>query len=151
MRAAALALAALITGCTTAPAEEQPLSATEQAAMLAAMPREDREAFELLIWARDADSGPIVARFNACIDQRTAGGSGRVTASDLAGEALDACFPIAEPLIRGVAMRVPALATGATGADLNSWADIQAKEQRDAFLAALTTRIEASRASEADK
>ena len=146
-----LALATLTAGCATTAEEEEPLSAVERANALASLTPADREAFELLLWAREVDQQPINARFKACIDQHTANGSKDLPASGLADEALNECFPIVEPLIRGVAMRVPALATGVSGADLNSWADKQASEQREALLADLTKLIEASRANEASK
>jgi hypothetical protein len=151
VRALLIAIAALAAGCTTGADVEKPLSAGERAALLASLPGEDREAFELLIWARDVDSRPIRARFETCTAQQIADGSDALLGPVLADQALDACFPIIEPLVRGLAMRVPALATGPTGADLNNWADLQANEQREALRASLTTRIEAARAGEAEK
>ena len=138
-----------LAACATT-AEEKPLSAAEREAVLASLSPADRDAFELLLWAREVDPKPIAAQFKACIDPRVEGGFETQPAL-LANEALDTCFPIIEPWIRGAAMGVPALATGVTGNDLNSWADVQASEQREEMLVALTKRIEASRTQRADK
>ena len=52
-----------------------------------------------------------------------------------------------ERLARGIAMRVPALATGPTGDSLNSWADYQAAEQKAELVSLLVKRVERARAS----
>jgi hypothetical protein len=135
-----------VAGCTT-PAYEQPLTAEQVAEGLASLPPEEREAFETLIWAREVDQRPILAEFNTCVDRELAAGSAELSASIVASTAVDACFPIIERLVRGIAMRVPALMTGPTADHLNSWADGQAAEQRAELLATLTKRVEEARAS----
>ncbi len=135
----------LVSGCATFE-HEASLSEKDRADFPATMPTEEREAFETLIWAREVDQGPIMANFYTCVDREISKADVTLSAPTTAALVADMCFPIVERLVRGVAMRVPALMTGPTGDILNSWADKQAAEQKAEIVEALTKRVEEARA-----
>lgn len=139
-----IAVSLLVSGCA-ASAQEAPLSGKQHADFLATLPAGEREAFETLIWAREVDQRPIMADFNMCLDKEIGRADAALPAMTAAAFVADTCFPIVERLVRGIAMRVPALATGPTGDDLNSWADDQAAEQKTELMAGLAKRVEEAR------
>lgn len=134
----------LVSGCATSE-HEAPLSEKQRADLLATLPASDREAFETLIWAREVDQRPIMADFNMCLDREISRADATLPGLTIAALVADKCFPIIERLVRGIAMRLPALATGPTGDDLNSWADSQAAEQKAELVKALAKRVEEAR------
>lgn len=146
MRNLLLVIGLLVSGCATS-VYEKPLTEKQRSDFLAALPAKDREAFETLVWAREVAQQPIVADFNRCIDREVSQADVRSPATTVAIAVADTCFPIVERLVRGIAMRVPALMTGPTGDDLNSWADDQAAEQKAELVSALAKRVEEARAS----
>ena len=102
----------LVSGCATSE-YETPLSEKQRTDLLATKPAEEREAFETLVWAREVDQRPIMADFNACLDREIGKADVTWPAPMAAVFVADMCFPIVERLVRGIAMRVPALMTGA--------------------------------------
>jgi len=134
----------LVSGCATS-ALEDPLSEKQRADHLATLPTIEREAFETLIWAREVDQRPIMEDFNVCLDREINRTDVTLPGPTAAVFVADACFPIVERLVRGIAMRVPALTTGPTGDDLNSWADSEAADQKAELVKALAKRIEEAR------
>lgn len=144
MRKVLIAISLLVSGCATSE-HEAPLSEKRRADLLATLPARDREAFETLIWAREVDRRPIMADFNMCLDREISRADATLPELTAATFVADTCFPIVERLVRGVAMRVPALMTGPTGDDLDSWADSQAAEQKAELVKALAKRVEEAR------
>ena len=144
MRNVLLAIGLLVSGCATSE-YEKPLTERQRAEFLATLPAKDREAFETLIWAREVDQRPIMTDFNTCIEREVGQGDAKLPASTVAIAVADTCFPIVKRLVRGIAMRVPALTTGPTGDDLNSWADDQAAEQKAELVRAVAKRFEEAR------
>ncbi|MNY29663.1 hypothetical protein D3C86_1637150 [compost metagenome] len=80
-----------------------------------------------------------------CLDREISRADATLPGLTIAALVADKCFPIVERLVRGIAMRLPALATGPTGDDLNSWADSQAAEQKAELVKALAKRVEEAR------
>lgn len=146
MRNILLVVGLLTSGCASAEFEK-PLTEKERSELLAALPAKDREAFGTLIWAREVDQRPIMADFNTCIEREVGQGDPTLPPSAVAIAVADSCFPIVKRLARGIAMRLPALMTGATGDDLNNWADDQAAEQKAELISAVATRVEEARLS----
>ena len=146
MRNVLLAIGLLVSGCATSD-YEKPLTDKQRSDFLATLSATDREAFETLVWAREVDRRPIAAEFDTCIDREVSQSDARLAAATVAVSVADKCFPIVERLARGIAMRVPALATGPTGDSLNSWADYQAAEQKAELVSLLVKRVERARAS----
>lgn len=136
----------LVAGCATSDLEA-PLTEKQRADLLATLPADEREAFETLIWARDVDQRPIMTDFNRCLDREISAAEATLPVLTAATVVADKCFPVVERLVRGIAMRVPALATGPTCDDLNDWADSQAAEQKAELVKALAKRVEESRAA----
>ena len=144
MKRALFSVTALLAGCAGLGQKDMSTDA-DRATFLATLPAEDRETFELYFWALEVDPEPIKDRFGNCLNDRIGRATGQEPAA-IAEEALDECFPIVDPLIRGTAMRVSALATGVTAADMRYWSEHQVREQRAELLADLTKRIENNRA-----
>ncbi len=140
MRKVLLVVGLLVSGCASAEYEKL-LTENERSELLAALPAKDREAFETLIWAREVDQRPIMADFNTCIERELGQGDPALPTSTVAIAVVDTCFPIVKRLARGIAMRLPALMTGATGDDLNNWADDQVAEQKAELISAVATRV----------
>lgn len=144
MRKVLIIVSLLMSGCATSE-REAPLSEKQRADFLGTLPAREREAFETLIWAREVDQRPIMADFNTCLDREISRADATLPGLTAAAFVADTCFPIVERLVRGIAMRVPALTTGPTGDDLNSWADSQAAEQKAELVKALAKRVEEAR------
>ncbi|MNT32480.1 hypothetical protein D3C72_1683640 [compost metagenome] len=144
MRKVLIVVSLLVSGCATFE-HEAPLSEKQRADLLATLPARDREAFETLIWAREVDHRPIMADFNVCLEREISRADATLPELTAAAFVADTCFPIVERLVRGSAMRVPALMTGPTGDDLNNWADSQAAEQKAELVNTLAKRVEEAR------
>ncbi|NBB64559.1 hypothetical protein GVN18_35470 [Pseudomonas sp. ODNR1LW] len=134
----------IVSGCATSQ-YEAPLSEKQRSDLLATLPANEREPFETLNWAHEVDPRPIVADFNACLDREISRADASLPGLTAAALVADTCFPIVERLVRGIAMRVPALMTGPTADVLNSWADSQAAKQKAELVEALEKRIEEAR------
>lgn len=145
MKNALVVLSLLLAGCSTTGSEVES-SGMNRASYLATLSPEDRETFELFYWASEVDPEPITRDFRGCVDQRVGAATADMAPLAVSEAAIDDCFPIIDRLVRGMAMRVPALSTGVTGEQMRYWADHQAQEQRAELLAQLTMRIQESRA-----